>query len=558
MYVGNYNLKRYSFNDCILGNYGEKKSKNVENENSEIDILEYNDIKLKKVCDENRLITILNNHTLIYYSPGNRNIELNCVVDDYKGEKIRCILLAYNYLVQESMYHKSGNKILQNGICIKPGIHMTEEAIKNNYELYNNIYDAYGIKYTAESYYIVTFDNFGICLKNIFMSYVLNVDVNRGIYLILRSENHGMALTLRIKTNPSRYVITFYNPNETAVHKRIVLSNLQDIDLLSINDIMSLEEINEVFPQMKTFMFEVYPLPNYVPQIREAYLQKSIFYDFSNNDISENLYYALSFNNVSDVQKFTNSILNDLDLSEQEKVDILLYKTHDGFSGFYVAFTDGLSDIVSQFTNLVLASKLTSNNKVKILQAECQITGLSVAFEMCCVNTIFEFTRLILNSTLDRFQKVQILQTNLLDVNRLAVAFNRGQTDICIGFTAIILNSNLEKDDKLNILFPNYGAYSLSIPFQRGNLKLVKLFTDVVLNSTLPQNDKMHIILANNIYKYIQSPSIIDSDYISTANEFTNLILNAELSEQDKLKILLNKSNNGTYSKYLTFLIYIR
>ncbi|MGD9108350.1 MAG: ShET2/EspL2 family type III secretion system effector toxin [Gammaproteobacteria bacterium] len=524
--------------------------------------------KYNKIKNNRTIYKYIKGEILIYKSKNGKEHEnFNCEAKDKYKNNIECRHLSWFMLLNEKEYHEK----------LK-----TLDLISSQNMLKNNHYDSLKIEYQSKYCNIFLLENFGTVIHSI----ANDLKKKKRKKFLFASENHQMSLIIHYKVdekNNECYVIKFYDPNETTMHRRAICAKLKNVKNLSITDFLSYTE--QHFPKLKSavlfspkkrkdtenqiikypkkpsnrLLFQglsygitelVSTICNQINGIEKHLDTKKILLAAKNDKGTPGLFVALQNGHAKTVKAFTELVLNSTKLDNKDKFELLNTKNSNDVSGLAMALQNGHTKTVKTFTELVLNStKLDNKEKFELLNANSKgVPGLFMALKNGHAKTVKAFTELVLNSTtLDNKEKFELLNANSEGVPGLAIALQEGHAKTVKVFTKLVLNSTkLDNKEKFELLNANSeGVPGLFVALQNGHAKTVKAFTELVLNSTkLNDKDKFELLNANS--EGVPGLTIaLQEGHAKTVKAFTELVLNStKLNDKDKFE-LLNANSEG-------------
>ncbi|MGD9108705.1 MAG: ShET2/EspL2 family type III secretion system effector toxin, partial [Gammaproteobacteria bacterium] len=206
-------------------------------------LIEHKKNKIKK--EENKRRIYLNEENIIIYrsAKGSEGTNYNGKAFDKNGGQIYCKHLAWYMSLHSKKYHNHFKNI---------------KSISEREKLKNNEYDSSRIEYKSKYYNFFLLKNFG----NVLYSIAKKLEKDEQKVFMLNSENHAMTLIIEHKFKKNKkqdtkaylnsyYVVKFYDPNKTTMHKRAVCATLKDVQSLSIKNFLSKENLKCYFPKLK-------------------------------------------------------------------------------------------------------------------------------------------------------------------------------------------------------------------------------------------------------------------------------------------------------------------
>lgn len=226
--------------------------------------------------------------------------------------------------------------------------------------LQKNIFDSHRVLYRADEYKIFKIGQIGDAVYSIFTK-MGEVDKNK---ILFCSEHHTMAIELIKKTNPKRFVIKFYDPNRTTMHKRVVFDQLADVKDLKPSDFLSAECLKAYFPKFNFGVFGVYKNPTEIVNLSPEKTPKEVeligsLDGCSEDDLSAMIHSSCSLNFPILLTKCCNKIISSTSLlkgKEAERVaSLLVAKRSDGTSGLYLALQNGHVEVIKAYLAAILS-----------------------------------------------------------------------------------------------------------------------------------------------------------------------------------------------------------
>ncbi|MFN8771227.1 MAG: ShET2/EspL2 family type III secretion system effector toxin [Neisseriaceae bacterium] len=481
--------------------------------------------KLGNTNGKSRILFHNDEGKLIYQSKnGVETIQNNMKAEDKHGEPIVCRQLGFEKLRQGKNYHTSFE---------------SSDNISKIEALWNNDYDYQGIVLRADSYLGFHIDYFGLVLSET----CNNMKPKDSKKLTLLSENHLMSIEIKYKINPKRYIIKFYDPNYTNIHKRAVCKNIEGISKLSIHDFMGDYELEKYFPKYKSGMFAIY---NDVNNFSQEQTNKEIFFHSSVSN-EELMWYSMYYR-FPNVGKLVNKAIQD------RCFDLLSTSNKGGCNLLKLALDDNCSDNAKLFIDSILKSDFTSDQKVELLSVKYGIfdkpSFYSLLEENKNIKGLKIFITEILNSDLPGDMKVKLLCPWFEGKPGLYLALECGHVNVIKIYIEAVLNSDLTDDQKMEILLAKnaMGESGLYAAYMNNCTDAVKVFTETILKSNLPLKLKMELFLAKGCEFLSCGTGLnaaLEKGYVETIKVFIEIVENSDLPESVKCELFLARNDEG-------------
>ena len=242
---------------------------------------------------------------------------------------------------------------------------------------------------------------------------------NTRSYLFYTSD-HAMAIRVMRKT--CGLVVCFYDPNNTARHKRFVINAPEDTLQLTIDEFLTPDDIKLYFPantssacflstevvekqdscQVSVLSDQSEDLSLLMLDAGHYGIDGSVIVDHKvvaskkDTEGQSGFNRALCNDHHESVTHYIHSVLTSK-LSDNEKIELLMAKNLEGTPGLNDAFTLGHTNTVIAYTKAILNSKLGDDQKTKLLMAKdsCLMSGLSKAIENNHRKTARAFLQLV-------------------------------------------------------------------------------------------------------------------------------------------------------------------
>ena len=276
------------------------------------------------------------------------------------------------------------------------------------------------------------------------------------ICFLLHSSAHAMAIRIKQKIEEEVFIIYFYDPNKTNIHKKIVLSDINQINKITL-EVLFGNTISSYFtedtPTACLLELSTKTTANKTKDIK-------IF-----GTISPTMLYLIALN-----EHVNDKILQDL-LSKQDDKKIfnfnMLNAQNNGLSVLSIALILNKVETLTTLFNAIMNSKLDYPDKIILLVAldANGNTGLYNAFCTNSTEAITEFCQSILNSDLKYKDKILLLNGyNNKKLPSIVVAHVHNLTASLVAFTRVIEQSNLKQEDKNMLLYNHLQEFQAMYP----------------------------------------------------------------------------------------------
>lgn len=481
-----------------------------------------------------RNITELSDKDVVYAisydsKHGDPQLNLNLETTDNNGDQIACRHLAFEFLKDASKtYHQTFAKL------------KTEKP----QSLVSNVYDNEHIIVRADHVSVFKLENLG---QTLYDECKCMQPGNDKKFTFL-SHNHAMAVKVEYKRN-CEFIMKFYDPNRTTVHKRIIFRDVKDFYKLKIEDYLSKESIEFYFETFNVAALCRYDDLNKIAERNESrtYHQIETIHEENIETVqglihfSRYLKHTEEFDALQDVirksalspqQKkecFLHLIGKNIVLSDENPVYIseVMYAGKSltllprGESRLYWALINREPELVKLFTTIILKSHIRNKTKFELLMANDEgcVPGLGMALQEGNTETVNAFVVVILGSNLSYEQNGELLiAKDEYGIPGLCVAMLEEKIQTAEAFVAAILGSNLSDEQKVKLLMATLGASlsderkteflsmptnkldvlpKLVVELLKGNTETVKNVIASVVKQKLPEADKAKLLIVH-------------------------------------------------------------
>jgi len=419
------------------------------------------DNKKKSLSGKNRLI---NENPFSFFSKGDINSNFNRKFFAKDGNPIAC-----RHFAAAQLYY--GNNIEQVTY---------HEAFKNPQTipfLYENTYDRKKLTSKAQCYYLFDINRIGLVLCE--LSQCMGINTQKK--MLFHSENHTMNIKIK-KKGSQGFIVQFYDPNKTLVHKNIWYPDSGSIAALTIDDLLDKEYKKHYFPKFNGFL-AIEPQDDTEEQ--EFLIEGTI-------SVIDKLYFGLLLGHTVWVQNATNSILS-LAVNEEEKNNLLAAKTANGVPALSMAMQNGHHQAVEKYITAILSSNLENKETLLAATRADGVPALSMAMRNGHHQAVKKYITAILSSkNLTNTQKETLLAAKIADdVPALFMAMKNGHHQAVEKYITAILSSNLENKETLLAATRANGVPALSMAMRNGHHQVVEKYTTAILSSNLENKETL-------------------------------------------------------------------
>ncbi len=248
--------------------------------------------------------------------------------------------------------------------------------------------------------------------------------------------------------------LNFYDPNDTARERRIIVSSLDALKHVTLDDLIPEKaDLEEYFPERPLAgVFkspEIESKPGSAFSVIKSKPSPALLYLLLKNDTFG------SDSSAKDVENSINKIMTGDRWTDKDKKELLAAKSQIGVPGLFLALRHGHTEAVKPFLAAILSSNLSREDKKKLLAAKHQndgLPGLLIALEMGHTKAVMTFVETIRSSNLAPEDKKELLAAKTQDdTPGFFIALQNGHTETVKGFIKAISSSKLsliEKDKK--------------------------------------------------------------------------------------------------------------
>jgi len=500
---------------------------------------------------------------LVIYRHGDPELNNNGAAVDEENYQIVCRQLAFDWLCQKS---ESRTSTISNSEIrqIWRQSFATVENIERITPLKENAFDKNRVMLRADEYHEYNReDGFGASLYKV----VQNIRPSETKSIMFVSENHAMAIEVRYKPSsdaePARYVISFFDPNNTIANVRVVCERFEDIKNISLSDVLYEEDIQYYFPKFKGGTFAVYNTPT--ARLNPKFIQHttSISDRFKNYKIdrarlNEQLYFALDFNHYDFLIMLINYITN-MDVKPIDKLKLLEVRSHNGLSGLVMSALKSYPEYLRVYVDTVLSTTLCDEDKCKLIQAADKdgmpILSMLLSNQNC--ESLRSYVDAVLGSTLrdeDKFRLIQAADKDGMPILSMLLS-NQNCESLC-AYVDAVLGSTLRDEDKLKLIqaADKEGTPALFILSSEGYSQSLRAYVDAVLGSTLRDEDKFRLIQAADKE---ETPAlfILSSEGSSQSlRAYVDAVLGSTLRDEDKFRLIQAADKDGMPAFFILLL----
>lgn len=408
------------------------------------------------------------------------SINLNGQIRDKNGKIIQCRHISsywsdlfYNNLGKVNYETLSSPRLLSESISI-----LKEDTGTNNIN--------------GEIYFVEN-ELWGSVIYDIFLQMEKKHETHRS--LDIHSPGHQMALGIKIKKNQTnKLVVNFYDPNQTATHKRVFFDteNITDARALTAYDFLC------------EACLRCYGL-------KEEKL--SLFVD--RNKSTENDYVSIkklpgnplqgvviNFAMSAGLREVIKNICDDtrlVGLTRPQVEALCEAKDVNGVPGLLLALQNGNQDAVEEYGRLIEKVSIRKEQLIPILSARTSdgtIPGLFQALQNNHAQTVRSYGKLVLN-TIDNTRDLEYLLSAVKyephDINKyfpgLFMAFQRGNAEAIQAYCDVLGTSCLTRSEIIRMLeAKSYaGVPGLLNAYKNGDINTIRTFFYSLISLNIPQ-----------------------------------------------------------------------
>jgi ankyrin repeat protein len=461
--------------------------------------------------------------SFMFWSKGNRYINLNGKYNSIDGRSIDCRHIA----AARVFYDKTKTNINYH------------EAFKNPTAvpfLYENINDERKLINNADSYILLNVENIGQELSK------LSKDMaeDSSVRIILATECHDLSIKIKNKGD-NGFVVQFFDPNYTLVHKQIWFPDEASIASLKLSDLFDEDHKMVYLPRLNGFLAIYWhnePLTSH-SDLPEYLLGEDV------SDIDQ-LYFGCRLGYKPWVSTAIQTILK----SKPSDIAEIAAKSADGTTALYMALQNGHYEVVAEYIKFILIAELGEEQLEELLAGKR--ADNQSGFYMACQNghylSVLEYLDLILNSRLKEDQKERLLDDRHINgASGLYIACQLGLHQVVAIYVQRILNSRLSIETKEKLLTGKHanGIPALWQALYAGYHQTVAAYLKPILDSELDPEIKERLLVCKDINGVPGLLMAMQYGHSDTVAECVKLILISNLNNEQKERLLACKSANG-------------
>jgi uncharacterized membrane protein YsdA (DUF1294 family) len=365
----------------------------------------------------------------MFWSKGKQNINLNKVHSDKYGKKMAC-----RHIAAAQLFHNK-NKF-------GASYHDAFESLTEIPFLNENIFDNANFIAGASYYCLININNIGHELAQL----AANLRKGSELKILFHSENHMMSIKV-INQGQDGFVIQFFDPNNTLVHKQAFFPNAKSISSLQMTDLLEKRFIDLYFPILNGFL-AIYP------DVKSARSFNNLqLFNFGNGITAQDqLHFGFALNSSYLVSTAIHNILTS---GLNGKENLLMCKSANGIPVLYAGLYEGRSQAVGTYVKEVLTSDLSDDMKKNLLACKSSsgVPGLFRAMQYGHHQTVVTYIKEILASSLSDDLKEELLTCkSSAGVPGLFMALQNGHHQTVAAYIKEILASNLTDAQKERLL----------------------------------------------------------------------------------------------------------
>jgi alkylhydroperoxidase/carboxymuconolactone decarboxylase family protein YurZ len=372
----------------------------------------------------------------------------------------------------------------------------SQESMSSDERLRNGFYDTERVEFRADRYLHVSLNpgsrnQIGPVLHQLFSGMG---EEDKRLKMTFRSENHVMAMEIRHKkteSGESKFVVIFYDPNDTLAHIRVVCDSLKQVSSLTLGDFLTPEYERHYFPALESGVLEVYNDPIHIsPEKSETERSLELLE-------SEPLPLATLMRRgmVNQTAIELSDILKEPDLERKKLLLIAGIKLTNFCPGLYMALQNGHTETVKVYLQAVLASGLGSEDQKELIASSSSdgVPGLLMALNLGHTETVKAYLEAVLDSGLRPEDKKELIACIFSSdgVPGLCMALSLGHTETVKVYLEAVLASGLPLKDQKE-LFASIdhldGTPGLYVALYNGHTETVNVYLQAVLAWSSPQS----------------------------------------------------------------------
>ncbi len=366
---------------------------------------------------------------LSYASKGlqvNYNWDFEFVQTLPKYQSIVCRHLAFAYL---SLHDRK--KSVHYGRAFASQRNISKSPLsKNEYDMYN--FDARADQY---HHFSIASNNLGLQLHAL----ASQMRDNQTRYFGLRSDCHAMAMVLRCKRDRKggRFVVKFYDPNNTLQHRRLVFENRDDMKRIGFAHLLTQDRIKEYFTDHRFALLAEYINPS---QPSEHQPENPIVFDheLTTQSAKSLLFNAMITGNVATL-KTALAYFSSLRVSKLKKLKLYQSTGCEGCLPLFVALDWGFAEAIKVYLDAIFALGLTTKQLLPVLKAvgnnfaeggDDIMPGFYKAMLYGQLNAARVYMKMVLSCPLSDADKVNLIRAQCGSETGLLAAMESGHAEL--------------------------------------------------------------------------------------------------------------------------------
>ena len=355
--------------------------------------------------------------------------------------------------------------------------------------------------------YFVENESWGRVIYNIFLQ--MEKENKACLSLGIHSPGHQMALGMKIKKDKEdKFVINFYDPNQTATHQRVFFcaKNIIDARKLTAYDFLS-------EPCLKCYGLKEEILSLFVDRTTSIENNNVSIKKLPDNPLQS---VVVNFAMGAGLSEVIKNVYNDtrfVELTKSQMETLCEAKNVNGDPGLLLALQNGNENEIDEYGILIKKSNINKEKLTHILSARTldrAIPGLYQALQNGHAQAIKNYGKLVLD-VIDKNRDLEYLFSAFKcephAPNKytpgLFAAFKNSHSDAIQAYCDVLKNSNLTKSDIIRILEArNYdGVPGLLLAYQSGDINTIQVFFDSLILLDIPK-DVIEELLTAKYYDF--------------------------------------------------------
>ncbi|WP_145931399.1 ShET2/EspL2 family type III secretion system effector toxin [Yersinia bercovieri] len=432
----------------------------------------------------NEQITSDSKSTPYFSAKRNKTLNLNGRAQNINGDEIVCRHLATRWAEQ---FNQTKGKVDYHGFD-------TPEAISSNVSV-TETEKAFKAPATTQ---LVENTAWGRVIADTFSDMKKCKDSIR--VQEVSTTNHTMALGLKIKRTPGRkkWVIQFYDPNNTANHQRAAFScnKLTKLTKLTAGDFLNTSHL-------KTYELSQNGLSIFMDR-RDAAST------FTTSRLPDNLlqpqmiFHAMSWGLVDALQAVAKNLRNTSTHLSAKKTEVLLMgRGAGGTPGLFMALQHGHTDAIRAYGEMLKNANLSPEKTAELLAAKRvdDTPGLVAALYYGHADAIRAYGEMLKNANLSPEKTAELLAAKRVDdTPGLVAALYNGHADAIRAYGDMLKNASLSPEKTAELLAAKMvnGTPGLVMAIEGGHADAIRAYGDMLKNANLSPEKTAELLAANS------------------------------------------------------------